>query len=1649
MNNEIQKYCFTGIYIDGEPCKAQTLEVISKEGVDISCIEGLCVSFSFIEGATSHCITVKIDCESCECPPIIEKKCFCENSEDCPNGCEYCNSEGVCVSFCPDGKVCNDETCSDCSQDSDCPCNQKCIQGNCTCPPSAPNINPAGCCVECLNNTHCDPCEVCVGGNCVPKDCQDGYCNPITGNCDECYTNAHCGDNECCVNGKCQCCLGFYRDPLTGLCVPTPKCFTSEDCKDCEDCINYKCEPRICPNGQLCINDTCVDGCTDPDDCPTGYGCLNGQCVPCNTLSCAGGISFCEQALGCECIDNTCQYVDCTILEDCVKWDVIRPTVIPGTPVPGTGQPAVAFTVSWVDLGIVTMPGGGLFRNYRFTITETSGAVGTYRVYGHVLGVGNSVSFELDDATPIQWNNVGFEVDFTETAPGLRTASIVIANMNWYNPDPANADESFFQDLFTAPANWSVNVQADAVPPSSVGGGVTPGSLTLCPCNPNAVITGWSWTTIEGNLTVTFTPLSDGCLRASVQGCGVGEGTVTIDCAGFVSTIPIPALPFDYSSGTCCDPITDPSCSGNPGDSTPCQTVDVLFGDIVLSQFGSTTGSGAGLYRGVFQPESVGLNLFEWIRAARNVCWSTTGTMTDVTAFSIPSLNFLFHDVEYTLGDGCLRMGYNCSIRIGVCKEVKAEACLHGCEAFVANIHNDNGVLTAVTSLGNSVQLMYNWFINTTPPVAGNYPDPNAVSNTNTYTLPNPNSSVTLVTLNVKLSVNGLICYDQDILVLILDAVVGCRDADACNYNSVATVDGPCCYLEDIAYSCSSGLTIPVTCPGVDYYVLASPSNIPYTTPGLYLAPGTHTVIGKVAGTEVCRSSVTVAQCYRCVDGDCIAAPMGSNYGEFTSPDCEFTCGCNLTIDVNHTCNGNQASLIVTVYGGSGSYNVTITNDVNTVLYGPVNTTEGVPVVSPAFCGSEYRVIVNDNSGLPGACGSIGYHTNCFDCADSQTAIIAYTNPFNGTVQYSCATERFLFAIKPDPCATFYDVTLVKNTDLNTVLATGHWGNLTVQTNTSLGLDDACNGDYTLTITDSNGCQRSILATVDCDFCGDPVPDCPIVSFSAFVWPDVLDYQIGYNLEIDGAAPTYTYVFEIFNTTNPTGPGCGGTAVGSPIYSVSSPMPGGVYSGFLPVGSDFPWPAVQTCYIVKVRGSAPLGPDCFLEQLVTVYPPTVPPTGCTLQSYSISSYNTVSQNFSLSWNFSNSSNNITVEAVVWDSGTCGVGSSTTSTFSGLPAIDNNHTVSIPQLDGVAQCVEFHIFDSNNPSCGTDIIERSVPACTCDVAIDELIYNLDQGRIEITWSSACGSGDGFTIEIIERGVINCAGSTTLLTSYSETGTSGLRYHSITAPGPDRYIQVTITDNTNGACTASDCVVVTGCNDCTSQFVDIPASRVSSVEDNNGNIYFLPSGVFFDCVNTGDPSTQNDNAAAALEAHLVSLGDCGTPVVTWASLVADTTTCTHSGIIYSGISGTGYLKYLGIDINGNLYSTDIIFANVTGGVVTLVPASEDLVEQHVLDSLVAEGIPFDNVQVSVTKPASNSGKIEIVIQGIDLSEVLTAFYDNTITVGTNSDVFDSTGCADLGEALTEGNCIRLTIQNSGIIFSTADVDNNTYTFDNSGC
>jgi len=312
---------------------------------------------------TENCLSFIVQCEDCgECPPQLFNACLCDTGLDCEL-CENC-VDGFCIEKpCPD--FCDPATgdCVLCIDDSNCPCDQICTPTGCACPPGL-KINSSGCCVDCLSNSDCSglgPCALCIGGNCVPRSCPPSqFLNLNNCTCADCLIDAHCTDpNKCCnpVTGACECCPTFYGNAL-GDCIPLPDCFTNSDCPACFVCdANGDCVPKVCPSGQVCIDDECFIecNCTNPN-CPPGYRCKTvpgrrdlcicvikdpvgiddqcnsekcpngasdcgvgcgcnefGDCVPCTVSNCTN----CANIEGCDCINNTdCNDLGCK--GDCV-----------------------------------------------------------------------------------------------------------------------------------------------------------------------------------------------------------------------------------------------------------------------------------------------------------------------------------------------------------------------------------------------------------------------------------------------------------------------------------------------------------------------------------------------------------------------------------------------------------------------------------------------------------------------------------------------------------------------------------------------------------------------------------------------------------------------------------------------------------------------------------------------------------------------------------------------------------------------------------------------------------------------------------------------------------------------------------------------------------------------------------------------------------------------------------------------------------------------------------------------------------------------------------------------------------------------------------------------------------------------------------
>jgi hypothetical protein len=312
---------------------------------------------------TENCLSFIIQCEDCgECPPQLFNACLCESNADC-DLCENC-VDGFCIDKpCPE--LCDPATgdCVPCIDDSSCPCDQICTPSGCACPPGQ-KINSLGCCVDCLSSSDCaalGPCAICVGGNCLPRTCPPSqFLNLNTCNCVNCLVDGHCTDPNTCCNpntGACECCPGFYGNAL-GDCIPLPDCITNNDCPACFVCnANGDCVPKVCPQGQVCVDDVCYDecNCTNPNcfpgfrcvqvpgrrdlcicrekdpakledqcnsqkcpngasDCGVGCGCNEfGDCVPCTISNCTN----CGNIQGCDCINSTdCDDLGCK--GDCV-----------------------------------------------------------------------------------------------------------------------------------------------------------------------------------------------------------------------------------------------------------------------------------------------------------------------------------------------------------------------------------------------------------------------------------------------------------------------------------------------------------------------------------------------------------------------------------------------------------------------------------------------------------------------------------------------------------------------------------------------------------------------------------------------------------------------------------------------------------------------------------------------------------------------------------------------------------------------------------------------------------------------------------------------------------------------------------------------------------------------------------------------------------------------------------------------------------------------------------------------------------------------------------------------------------------------------------------------------------------------------------
>ena len=297
-------------------CKCQPpYKIIGQNCVLANCSRGnQCPS-----GA--ECITIQGGVSYCACPRgftmLPDNSCQdineCEllspsNNPPCAIGAECYNRVGTFECKCPPGTSGDayQSGCSvnkvQCSKDTDCGPNEKCIQpGKCSCPPPyfVDNLDDNKCKSPCIAFS-CGVNSKCSIADPPKCDCLPGFTGTGADGCidiNECLNNP-CGSGAICINEigsfHCECPPGTLIDPITSSCLGTVKqvCSTDRDCPTdlaCTaegDCVN-PCDSLPCGSNAYCEPEEHAAWCR----CHPGYveG-SNGECVSmCEGFLCGTG----------------------------------------------------------------------------------------------------------------------------------------------------------------------------------------------------------------------------------------------------------------------------------------------------------------------------------------------------------------------------------------------------------------------------------------------------------------------------------------------------------------------------------------------------------------------------------------------------------------------------------------------------------------------------------------------------------------------------------------------------------------------------------------------------------------------------------------------------------------------------------------------------------------------------------------------------------------------------------------------------------------------------------------------------------------------------------------------------------------------------------------------------------------------------------------------------------------------------------------------------------------------------------------------------------------------------------------------------------------------------------------------------------------
>lgn len=296
------------------------------------CQPGAACAGELVCGADHRCggCTVNAGCASAYSSDFLCIEGTCQAAE--------CNSEKACTL----GRVCDEWMffCRDCESHDECGTGKvcdlatyggtgRCRVGECTKAVQEEVCTSNLClnyvCASCDDQHPCGPtwqgdARVCEAATCVVGECtaatQDDDCFTnlcLENQCADCTNLLQCGpgrvcdtSNHWCFAGNCivkdHC--GLYPNTKVGQVCDT----VTKTCRSCagtsQALADQDCTLQGYPNGTICVDGMCQQGCTDNDHCPSGL-CLAGHCQACSADSQCGFARSCNEASG-VCVEGTC-----------------------------------------------------------------------------------------------------------------------------------------------------------------------------------------------------------------------------------------------------------------------------------------------------------------------------------------------------------------------------------------------------------------------------------------------------------------------------------------------------------------------------------------------------------------------------------------------------------------------------------------------------------------------------------------------------------------------------------------------------------------------------------------------------------------------------------------------------------------------------------------------------------------------------------------------------------------------------------------------------------------------------------------------------------------------------------------------------------------------------------------------------------------------------------------------------------------------------------------------------------------------------------------------------------------------------------------------------------------------------------------------